>query len=162
MSFKGHPADRAFMQHVSVEDPEDAARTADVMSPLTEALGLSDMALNYYELGPGDSMSGGLHTHMDQEELFYVLEGTATFETPEETLELGPGEAIRFAPGEYQEGRNESDGRVRALAMGAPQDQGETRSAVPCQECGADYHVVEIGEESVTLVCPDCGNEFEV
>ena len=56
MSFKGHPADRAFMQHVSVDDPEDAARTADVMSPLTEALGLSDMALNYYELGDRKSV----------------------------------------------------------------------------------------------------------
>jgi len=150
------------MEHTSVDDLENTARTADVQKPLSNTLSLGDMAMNYFELGPGDSLSGGLHTHMNQEEVFYVLEGTATFETKEETVDVAADEIIRFAPGEYQEGRNESDGRVRVLAMGAPKDAGETRTLFPCQECDSDYQVVEMGEDGFTLVCPDCGTEVEL
>ncbi|WP_254838148.1 cupin domain-containing protein [Natronomonas marina] len=150
------------MEKVAIDDLENDPRVADVQKHATGPLGLSDMALNYYELEPGDSFSGGIHTHMDQEEVFYVMEGTATFETPEDTHEVGPDEVVRFAPGEYQEGRNDGDDRVRALAMGAPQGMGETRTKLPCRACGADYHVTDVDGEDVTLTCPDCGNVVEV
>ena len=150
------------MDRASVDDLENTPRAATVTKVLTGPLGLDDMALNYYELEPGDSFSGGLHTHMNQEEVFYVLDGTATFETLEDEYEVGPGEAVRFAPGEYQEGRNESDGRLRALAFGAPQDSGEIRVPMGCRECGeADYHVSHVHADGITLECPECGNEIE-
>ena len=44
------------------------------------AVGAEHMAAVHYELDPGEQFSGGLHTHHDQEEVFYVIEGTATFE----------------------------------------------------------------------------------
>lgn len=150
------------MEKVAFDEPANEARAADETHGLSDPLSLSDMAINYYELAPGDSFSGGLHTHTNQEEIFAILEGTATFETREDTVDVAAEEAIRFAPGEYQEGRNESDGRVRALAMGAPQEDGETRSLFPCRECGAEYHRVEMEAEGMTLVCPDCGNEVEM
>jgi len=40
--------------------------------------------MNYVELAPGDAFPGGLHTHGDQEEVFYVLSGIATFEVGRE------------------------------------------------------------------------------
>ncbi|AQL42758.1 hypothetical protein BV210_08560 [Halorientalis sp. IM1011] len=150
------------MDHVSLEDMENHPRVAAVQKHATDPLNLADMALNYYELEPGDSFSGGLHTHMNQEEVFLVMEGTATFQTKEDEVEVGENEIVRFAPGEYQEGRNDGEERVRAVAMGAPQDDGETRSALPCQECGAEYHVVEVTADSVELTCPECGNEVEM
>lgn len=150
------------MEKIAFDDLENHPRVADVTKHATEPLGLSDMALNYYELEPGDSFSGGLHTHTNQEEVFLVVEGTATFETKEGSVEVGEDEVVRFAPGEYQEGKNESDGRVRAVAMGAPQEDGETRTALPCQECGADYHVVDMDGGGPTLTCPDCGNVVEM
>lgn len=150
------------MQKVSIDELENDPRVADVQKHATDPLNLSDMALNYYELEPGDSFSGGLHTHMGQEEVFYVMDGTATFQTEDGSHEVGPDEVIRFAPGEYQEGRNESDDRIRALALGAPQGMGETRAKLPCSECGADYHETEVGEDGVTLTCPDCGNVVEM
>jgi len=150
------------MEKVSIDSLDNDPRVADVQKHATAPLNLSDMAMNYYELEPGDSFSGGLHTHMNQEEVFYVIEGTATFETKEGAVEVESDEVVRFAPGEYQEGKNESDGRIRALAMGAPQDDGEVRAAVPCQECGADYHVSHVDEEGVTLECPDCGNVLDI
>ena len=151
------------MEHVSVDDLQNHPRAASVTKGLTAPLGLSDMALNYYELEPGDSFSGGVHTHTNQEEAFYILEGTATFETLDDEFEVRQGEAVRFAPGEYQEGRNESDDRVRGLALGAPQESGEVRVPLPCRECGeADYHVSHVHEEGITMECPECGNTFDV
>lgn len=150
------------MDRVSIDSLENHGLAADVQKSLSDPLSLSDAAMNYFEVDPGNSISGGMHTHTNQEEIFYVVEGTATFETPEETVEVGANEAIRFAPGEYQEGRNEGDERVRVLAIGAPAEPGETRVRLPCRECGADYHVSERREGGFTLSCPDCGNEFEV
>lgn len=150
------------MDHVSLEDMENHPRVAAVQKHATAPLNLADMALNYYELEPGESFSGGLHTHMNQEEVFLVMEGTATFQTKDDAVEVGENEIVRFAPGEYQEGRNDGDERVRAVAMGAPQEDGETRTALPCQECGAEYHVAEVTADGVELTCPDCGNEVEM
>lgn len=150
------------MEKVSIDDLDNDPRVADVQKHATAPLNLSDMAMNYYELEPGDSFSGGLHTHMNQEEVFYVIEGTATFETKDGEVEVETDEVVRFAPGEYQEGKNRSDGRIRALAMGAPQDDGEVRAAVPCQECDADYHVSHVDDDGVTLECPDCGNVLDI
>jgi len=64
-------------------------------------LGTEHVAMNYFELAPGDAFAGGVHAHGDQEEVFYVLSGTATFEVgPErERVDVEAGELIRFAPG---------------------------------------------------------------
>ncbi|MFC4437716.1 MULTISPECIES: cupin domain-containing protein [Natrialbaceae] len=51
-----------------------------VRRPVSRTLDFTDFAMNYFELEPGESFSGGLHTHHDQEEVFYVREGVATFE----------------------------------------------------------------------------------
>ena len=44
----------------------------DVRRPVSSAIGCEHLAMNYLELEPGDSFSGGLHAHNDQEELFYI------------------------------------------------------------------------------------------
>ncbi|WP_434530092.1 cupin domain-containing protein (plasmid) [Haloarcula sp. NS06] len=149
------------MQKVTLDDLENNPMNADVTKHATEPLNLSNLALNYFELEPDDELSGGLHTHTNQEEVFYVVEGTATFYTKDDEITVEGGEIIRFAAGEYQSGKNKSGQRVRAIALGAPQEAGETRVAVPCQECGADYHVAEVGDDGVSLSCPDCGNDPE-
>ena len=150
------------MEHVSVEDLENLSRSAAVTKRLTGPLGLANVAINYYELEPGDSLSGGIHTHTNQEEAFFVLEGEATFETLDGTHLVGPNEAVRFAPGEYQEGRNESEDRVRVIALGAPQESGEIRVPVACRECGgSDYHITHVHEDGFTFECPECGNTFQ-
>lgn len=149
------------MQKVTLDDLENNPFNADVTKHATEPLNLSNLALNYFELEPDDEFSGGLHTHMNQEEVFYVVEGTATFRTRDDETTVESGEIVRFEPGEYQSGKNEGEQRVRAIALGAPQDAGETRVAVPCHECGADYHMTEVGDDEISLSCPDCGNDPE-
>ena len=134
---------------------------------LSDPLNTSDVALNYYALDPGEVFSGWLHTHLDQEEIFYVIDGTATFETTPDTttdsntIEVASGEAVRFAPGEFQQGRNDGDERVVALALGAPKDSTKGRVLQSCAECNeSDVLAVQMSEEGLVLQCPECGAEF--
>ena len=145
-----------------------------VRKPVSEALGTTDFALVYHELEPGEAFSAGLHTHYDQEEVFYVVEGTAVFEVGRERdrVTVEAGEAIRFAPGEYQRGYNRSDDRVVALVIAAPgaeHDWTETRAFVPCRECGErTVHGVEPLESAswkdkrvhLRSTCEECGTSF--
>ncbi len=150
------------METVDVEALDDWMGPADVKRPLGRALGLEHAALNYYELAPGESFAFGYHRHADQEEVFVVQRGTATFETEDGPVEVGGGEAVRFAPGEWQRGVNEGDERVVALALGAPADSGETEILRDCGDCGErtaqSVEPVDDGAALVT-VCEDCGAE---
>jgi mannose-6-phosphate isomerase-like protein (cupin superfamily) len=156
------------MEHVSVDAVATRGRSAAVRAELTEPLSLSDAAVNYYELDPGDGFSGGLHTHTDQEEVFYVQEGTVTFHRgaesdgtveESETVTVEAGEVVRFAPGEFQRGVNEGDERVRAVAIGAPQESGETEILRACEGCGERTpQTIAWAEDAEGLVtrCLDC------
>lgn len=148
------------MEHVSLDEVESRMGPADVKRPLSRALGADDVAINYFELDPEDSLAFGYHTHHDQEEIFYVQSGTITFETDEGEVEVSGGEAIRFAPGEYQQGRNESEERASVLAIGAPSEMGETPILRECPECGKrTENVVEMADDRSALitVCQECG-----
>lgn len=158
------------MRKTTVDDVDPASLGSDDLDRrgLSDPLGTSDLALNYYALDPGEAFSGGLHAHLDQEEVFYVVEGTATFETrPEatadsETITVGPDEAVRFAPGEFQQGRNESDERVVALALGAPKGSTEGRVPQACPACGeSDVLAVVVADGEMGLECPECGEAFD-
>lgn len=156
------------MQRIDIDDVESGSMGDADRRGLSDALETEDMSINHYALEPGEAFSGGLHTHLDQEEIFYIVEGTATFETkPEpdaesEIAEVGAGEAIRFPAGEYQQGRNESDDDVVALALGAPRDSTEVRVAQPCPECESDVLAFGMGDDGMFLECPDCGTTVEM
>ena len=148
------------MEHVVVEDVDRVVQPAEVMRPLTEPLGLAEFAMNYYELAPGDSFAFAYHRHGVQEEVFLVLEGTATFETEDGGVDVGAGEAVRFGPGEFQRGWNRGDERVVALAFGAPLEYGEQVTLRDCPDCGeaTDQSIerADGGDARVTY-CERCG-----
>lgn len=155
------------MEKITVDDVEKQSTGGDLdRRGLTDPLGMEDFAMNYYALEPGEAFAGGLHTHLDQEEVFYVVDGTATFETKSdtdeesETVEVGSHEAVRFAPGEFQQGRNEGDERVVALALGAPTPSTDVRVPQACPECGeSDVLAVAFEDGEMGLECPECGTE---
>jgi uncharacterized cupin superfamily protein len=150
------------MERTTVEDIDNWMSPASIKRSVARATGADDFALNYYELEPGESFGFGLHRHSEQEELFYIMEGTATFETEDGDITVGAGEAIRFDPGEWQLGRNEDDERVVALALGVPADTGETEIRRECPECGERQEVtIEPTEDRDALVaiCTECGAE---
>ena len=150
------------MDRVDIDSVESYMGPAAVKRPLTGALDAEHLALNYYELEPGDSFAFGYHAHEKQEELFYIQSGTVTFETDSGEEVVEAGEVVRFSPGEFQRGTNEGDERVVALAMGAPQDSGETTVLRDCEDCGERTEAsIEMAEDRDALVtlCVECGAE---
>ena len=178
------------MQHVSIEAVETSPSDGGAdRRRLSDPLNAAAVAINHYELGPGKRLAG-LHAHTDQEEVFVVSEGTATFETwtpaggsarPREeavtdglttgggTGENGTGdevtvragEAIRFAPGEFQSGTNDADNETTAvLAFGAPREGGAVRVPLACPDCGHASRRPDASDgETPVLVCPNCDGE---
>ena len=150
------------MERANVDEIDDRMGPADVKRRVSSAVGATDLALNYYELAPGDSFGFGYHRHPEQEEVFYVAEGTVTFETEDGDVDVAAGEAVRFAPGEWQLGTNEGDERVVALAMGAPADVNETELLRACPDCdGRTENRIEMidDRDALVTICTSCGAE---
>ena len=155
------------MEKVALEDvriENNPLKVHSVRKPVSDALGTDAFAFNYFELEPGESFSGGMHRHHDQEELFYVLDGTATFETPEEEVDVEAGGCIRFGRGEYQTGGNRSDEQVRGFAIGAPgahHDWDEIEALLFCPECEAetDHEMALTEDGQFDIACKQCGTE---
>ncbi|MFC4542003.1 cupin domain-containing protein [Halosolutus amylolyticus] len=156
------------MEKVAIDDVEiepNPMKVHSVRRPISKALGFTDFAMNYFELEPGESFSGGMHTHHDQEEVFYVQEGTATFDTENGAVSVDAGEVVRFAPGDFQKGYNDGDERVVGFAFGAPgaqHDWEDLESLVYCQDCEDELgHSLALTDEgSFRLTCNECGNSF--
>ena len=89
---------------------------------INDAAGLSELGCHHYEAAPGEQIPLAYHVHEQQEEVFYVLEGTLSVETPEGTYEATAGEAFVVEPGSPQRAYNDADadGPLRALVVGAP------------------------------------------
>jgi mannose-6-phosphate isomerase-like protein (cupin superfamily) len=149
------------MEKVSIDDVTPSAFGSDVdRRGLSDPLGTSDVAINRYRLEPDERFSGGLHAHMDQEEVFVVVDGTATFETMDGEVTVESGEAIRFAPGEYQSGKNAAEEELLAFAMGAPRDSEDVRIPEDCPGCGHGNMRAIPADDGFDLECPECGAEL--
>ena len=150
------------MNRINIDEIENSVQPAVVIRKLTKPLGLTDVAINYYELEPGDSFAFAYHNHEIQEEVFFVWEGTATFDTEEGTIEIGPGEAVRFDREEFQRGWNRGDERVRALAIGAPLEYGQQMKLRYCQACEEETaaQLTRAEDEAAVIArCVVCGSE---
>lgn len=148
------------MERVAIEAvAPDAVGSDSVRRRLSERLDTAAIAINHYRIAPGEALPGGLHAHADQEEVFVVLEGSATFETLRGEVCVDSGEVVRFAPGEFQSGINASADELVVLAVGAPPDPVDTRIPVACPACGHGDLRVEVRAGGPTFVCPDCGAE---
>ncbi|MFC6836305.1 cupin domain-containing protein [Halomarina ordinaria] len=154
-----------------VRNEPNPLQVHEVRKPVSKVLDTSDFAMNYFELDAGESFSGGLHTHHDQEEVFYIQEGTATFEVRDDVddetseVDVGPDAAVRFAPGEFQQGVNKGEERVVGLALGAPgatHDWDDIESVVYCPDCGEETgHSLALVDGRFEMTCNECGYEHD-
>lgn len=152
------------MEKVRISEQQNSVQPAAVMRNLTKPLGLTDLAINYYELEPGDSFAYAYHSHEIQEEVFYVQSGTATFETEEGDVTVDAGEIVRFGRDEFQRGWNHGDERVVALALGAPLEYGTQVKLRYCEPCGEQTDTRleredEDGEPVTVAYCAACDAE---
>ena len=145
------------MRRVSFDDHEpDTLDDGTARIRLGHELDTEHVAINRYRVPPGSHGTAGLHTHADQEEVFVVCSGTATFETLDGLVTVDEGEAIRFPPGEFQSGRNEGTDPLVVLAIGAPRDTDDVRVPISCTDCDHDDLRLELAEGAVSFVCPEC------
>jgi len=110
-------------------DPNDLDqwddRPTDVRS-LSVAAGYdyqdSAIGLRVYELAPGEMSGLAYHTHDEQVEVFYVLDGRLHVETPDGDIVVDADQALFVDPGSPQRAYNPDDAEspVRVLAIGAP------------------------------------------
>ncbi|WP_458208500.1 cupin domain-containing protein [Haladaptatus sp. NG-SE-30] len=150
------------MEKVTIEDVDARMSPADIRRGLSKPLGTENLAINYYELASGESFAFGYHAHEDQEEVFYIQSGSVTFETEDGDVAVEAGEVVRFAPGEFQQGVNEGDERVVALALGAPRESDLVEMRRECPDCGERTpNTIEMAESKDALVtrCLGCGAE---
>lgn len=146
------------MQKVAIEDADGYAGRTRTFRGLSAALGTAGVAINYFECDPGEPIGFCYHRHHEQEEVFFVVEGTATFDTEAGDVPVAAGELIRFAPGEWQQGWNRGDDRLAVLALGAPRETGPTDLLRECPSCGERTPAVEEWNDGVTVfACGDCG-----
>lgn len=148
------------MERARIEDVQNFFGPATVKRSLSRALDTTELAINYFELEPGDALSFGYHRHPGQEEVFIVHAGTITFETEDGSVEVGSDEAVRFGPGEYQHGVNTGGDRARVIALGAPRAAGDAEILRDCPNCGErTRQTVEMadGRDALVTRCDDCG-----
>ncbi len=93
------------------------------LAPLSESL--HTMRANIWRLPPG--ARGGRHIEHAQEEMFVVLEGTATLllGDPPERVELPCGSVAVVETDTGQQLRNDSAAEIVVLIVGAPPEQGK-------------------------------------
>ncbi|MFC6989875.1 cupin domain-containing protein [Haloplanus sp. GCM10025708] len=89
---------------------------------LSDPAGLSRMAINLFRADPGEQLPLAYHYHDEQEEAFYVVSGTLSVETPEETYVVDEGSLFVVDPGSPQRAYNpeDADAAVEVVAVGAP------------------------------------------
>jgi quercetin dioxygenase-like cupin family protein len=108
-----------------VVDPEGLAPSDDHpcdRRSLTEAVDLSTLAAAVYTIEPGEQLPQTYHYHEQREELFYVLDGKLTVETPEGEYTVPAGQVFVAKPNSPIRPYNPDDGSdsVRVLGVGAP------------------------------------------
>ena len=105
---------------------------------ITDAVELAQLAAAVYELAPGDQLATQYHYHEQREEVFYVLDGELSVETPKGTFTVPAGEAFVAEPESPIRPFNAEDAAetARVLGVGAPKfdigrgydpDEGEYR-----------------------------------
>ena len=157
------------MRTIAIDDVEVELSPLGVHSvrkPVSDALGTDYFAMNYFELEPGESFSGGLHAHHDQEEVFYVQSGEATFDVADrpDSSAVGAGGVIRFPPGQFQEGYDDPDGDDQSWGSPSarpPADTSGTRSNRCCTAPNAARRPAMASltdEDGFRFICNECGD----
>ena len=82
------------------------------------ALGLRNSGLSHYRMAPGFRLPFG-HRHGEQEEVYVVLSGSASFKLDDELVELEALDALRV-PGSVTRGMQAGPDGAEILAFGAP------------------------------------------
>lgn len=144
---------------VDVDDLQSAPNPTTAKQEIDEALGVDAFGFNRYVVAPGERVPWGYHSHPRHEEVFYVLEGVLTVDTPEGSLRVEAGEALYVPPDHLNRAHNAGDDVVELLAVGAPKATDEAVIEEECPACGAvtgRRGERTDGGDTIVLHCTEC------
>lgn len=106
-------------------DPSDVEPMDDrpcETRPAGDTADLENLGLRVYRADPGEQLPLAFHYHDEQEEVFYVVEGTLYVETPDEVFTVPSGKLFVAKPDSPHRAFNpeSADESVEVLAIGAP------------------------------------------
>lgn len=87
---------------------------------LKDELGANELGITVLELEPGGKGKEHDESESGQEEVYYVVSGTVDIHLGEETVTVGPEEAIRLDSTQQRQIENNGDQRAKLVLAGAP------------------------------------------
>lgn len=82
----------------------------------SDALGTEQVSFSWRSMPPGTGGRGSYgHRHPGQEEVYFVISGTATFKVGDEVFEAGPQTAVRMTGDECYSVHNDTDSEAQLL-----------------------------------------------
>ncbi|MXR52877.1 cupin domain-containing protein [Halovenus sp. WSH3] len=90
---------------------------------LKDELDASDLGVSVLELEPGGKGKEHDETDTGQEEVYFVVTGTVDIHLDDDTVTLGPEEAIRLDPDQRRQIENNGGERATLVLAGAPLDR---------------------------------------
>ena len=91
---------------------------------LAKQLGAEKLGMRLWRLAPGQASTK--HRHLQQEELYLLLEGTGRVRVDDELLTLAPLDALLVPPHSTRQLFNDTDADALWLVAGAPQELANT------------------------------------
>jgi mannose-6-phosphate isomerase-like protein (cupin superfamily) len=119
----------------SLDDVPDAfgGQYPGAMRFFTEHLETEQLAFTHRLMPPKSGGKGGYgHRHKTQEEIYFVIAGTLQFKLGDDIVDVGPGSAVRVAPGV-----------VRSVWNEGPDDAELVIVSVRLEDARADGEIVE-------------------
>ena len=117
---------------VNLREVEDSAPKFDMPSEMEARFARTPiegetLGVSLFTLAPDFRVPFG-HKHVEQEEVYVVIRGSARVKVEDEIVELGEGDAIRFGTNTMRQMEAGADG-VDYLAFGAGDDPQEVETA---------------------------------
>jgi uncharacterized cupin superfamily protein len=108
-----------------VVDPEEIEQTPDRPCDhrsVSDAVDLTNVGVNMYRAAPGEQLPLSYHVHDEQEEVFLVLNGALSVETPDGEIVVSEGQLFVAEPESPHRAFNPETASqvVTAMAVGAP------------------------------------------
>ena len=84
----------------------------------SDALGTEQVSFSWRSMPPGTGGRGSYgHRHPGQEEIYFVLEGTATFKIGDDVFEAAPKTAVRMTGDEFYSVHNDTSGDIELMIL---------------------------------------------
>jgi mannose-6-phosphate isomerase-like protein (cupin superfamily) len=98
------------------------------MRAFTDALDAEEVAFSWRLMPPGTGGKGSYgHRHKNQEEIYFVVDGTVQFKLGDDVVEVGPHTAVRVGTEVFRSVHNDGPGEAQLIicSIKAKGDEGE-------------------------------------